>query len=141
VKRRVGRGTKRTRAAGGGGGRGRWWRTITERREGGERRRKKKREREADGGRAGNARYADGEVRENGRKSKTDAKSGRDGESEKKCTCARGKESERKLAGQRERERERILVSVEWGSRGVPRGSAKVTAKQAAVRRTERARG
>jgi len=59
--------------------------------------REREREREAEEGQR--TRYADGEVRENGRKSRTDAKRGRDRESEKKRTYVRGKESERKLAG------------------------------------------
>lgn len=43
---------------------------------------------------------------ENGGKSGTDAKNGRDGEREKKCTYAREKESKRKLEGEKERTRE-----------------------------------
>lgn len=53
-----------------------------------------------------------------------------------------GREKERGKIRGRGKENEREYSSLEWGIvRGVPRGGAKVTAKQAAVRRTERARG
>lgn len=55
----------------------------------------------------------------NDRKSGTEAKTERDEESEKKCTCAREGEREEVVREERARERGRILMSVEWGSRGV----------------------
>lgn len=53
---------------------------------------------------------------ESGGKSGTDAKNGRDGEREKKCTYAMERARE-KVRG-RERENAREYSSVEWGLRG-----------------------
>lgn len=59
---------------------------------------------------------------------------------EKKCTCVEEKKSEEKLEGERKRTRENTRLRSGDCARGT-RGGAKVTAKQAAVRRTERVRG
>lgn len=59
---------------------------------------------------------------------------------EKKCTCVEEKKSEEKLEGEQKRTRENTRLRSGDCARGT-RGGAKVTAKQAAVRRTERVRG
>lgn len=58
----------------------------------------------------------------------------------KKCTCVEEKKSEEKLEGEEKRTRENTRPWSGERARGT-RGGAKVTAKQAAVRPTERARG
>lgn len=77
---------------------------------------------------------------ERGGKSGTDAKNGGGAGREKKCTCVEEKERGEKLEGEEKRTRENTRPRSGDCARGT-RGGAKVTAKQAAVRRTERARG
>lgn len=87
-------------------------------------------------------RYADREVRARWRTAERVERTRKTGETgrEKKCTCVEEKKSEEKLEGEEERTRENTRLWSGDCARGA-KGGAKVTAKQAAVRRTERARG
>jgi len=103
-------------------------------------------ERRRQRGKGKRMRYADREAqRRTAERVERTRKMGETGRREKKCTCVEEKKSEEKLEGEEKRTgRENTLVpgvgDCARGARGA-RDGAKVTAKQAAVRRTKRARG